>query len=48
VTPYLDDKRNRVAYSLRARAMRAPVAGTRGWEGGVRAVRNVAEPPWGM
>ncbi len=24
VTPYVDDKRNRVAYSLRARAMRAP------------------------
>ncbi|MQA16408.1 MAG: plasmid replication, integration and excision activator [Pseudonocardiaceae bacterium] len=24
VTPYLDDKRGRVAYSLRARAMRAP------------------------
>lgn len=24
VTPYVDDRRNRVAYSLRARAMRAP------------------------
>ena len=28
VTPYVDDKRNRVAYSLRARAMHAPVTGT--------------------
>ena len=27
VTPYVDDKRNRVAYSLRARAMRAPASG---------------------
>ena len=27
VTPYLDDKRNRVAYSLRATGMRAPRAG---------------------
>lgn len=26
VTPYLDDKRNRVTYSLRARAMRSPAA----------------------
>ena len=26
VTPYLDDKRNRVAYSLRATGMRAPRA----------------------
>jgi hypothetical protein len=26
LTPYLDDKRNRVAYSLRARAMRSPTA----------------------
>jgi hypothetical protein len=26
VTPYLDDKRNRVTYSLRARAMRSPTA----------------------
>ncbi|MGH3922782.1 MAG: hypothetical protein ACRDTT_07930 [Pseudonocardiaceae bacterium] len=25
VTPYVDDKRNRVAYSLRARSMRGPV-----------------------
>ncbi|MCA1677238.1 MAG: plasmid replication, integration and excision activator [Actinobacteria bacterium] len=29
VTPYLDDKRNRVAYSLRARAMRAPTKTTK-------------------
>jgi len=29
VTPYVDDKRNRVAYSLRARAMRAPATGTK-------------------
>ena len=29
VTPYVDDKRNRVAYSLRARAMRGPVTGTK-------------------
>ncbi|MGH3798428.1 MAG: plasmid replication, integration and excision activator [Pseudonocardiaceae bacterium] len=29
VTPYLDDKCNRVAYSLRARAMRAPAKGTK-------------------
>lgn len=29
VTPYVDDKRNRVAYSLRARAMHAPGKGTR-------------------
>ena len=28
VTPYVDDKRNRVAYSLRARAMRAPTTGS--------------------
>ncbi len=27
VTPYVDDKRNRVAYSLRARAMHAPGKG---------------------
>jgi hypothetical protein len=27
VTPYMDDKRNRVAYSLRANGMRAPQAG---------------------
>ncbi|MGH3903259.1 MAG: plasmid replication, integration and excision activator, partial [Pseudonocardiaceae bacterium] len=27
VTPYVDDKRNRVAYSLRARAMHAPTKG---------------------
>ena len=27
VTPYLDDKRNRVAYSFRASVMRAPVIG---------------------
>jgi hypothetical protein len=27
VTPYVDDKRNRVAYSLRASSMRAPVIG---------------------
>ena len=27
VIPYVDDKRNRVAYSLRARAMRAPATG---------------------
>ncbi|MGH3916733.1 MAG: plasmid replication, integration and excision activator [Pseudonocardiaceae bacterium] len=27
VTPYVDDKRNRVAYSLRARAMHAPTMG---------------------
>lgn len=27
VTPYVDDKRGRVAYSLRAREMRAPVTG---------------------
>ncbi|MGQ0480581.1 MAG: plasmid replication, integration and excision activator [Pseudonocardia sp.] len=27
VTPYVDDKRGRVAYSLRAREMRAPVSG---------------------
>jgi len=27
VTPYLDDKRNRVAYSFRATGMRAPQAG---------------------
>jgi hypothetical protein len=27
VTPYLDDKRNRVAYSFRAQLMRAPVVG---------------------
>jgi hypothetical protein len=26
VTPYLDDKRNRVTYSLRARGMRSPAA----------------------
>lgn len=30
VTPYVDDKRNRVAYSLRAAAMCAPVRGVRG------------------
>jgi len=29
VTPYVDDRRNRVAYSLRARAMRAPARGAR-------------------
>ncbi|MGH3905452.1 MAG: plasmid replication, integration and excision activator [Pseudonocardiaceae bacterium] len=29
VTPYVDDKRNRVAYSLRARAMRAPAKGVK-------------------
>jgi len=29
VTPYLDDKRNRVAYSLRARAMGAPTKTTK-------------------
>lgn len=29
VTPYVDDKRGRVAYSLRARAMRAPGAGAK-------------------
>lgn len=28
VTPYVDDKRNRVAYSLRARAMHSPTTGT--------------------
>ena len=28
VTPYVDDKRNRVAYSLRARAMHAPGTGS--------------------
>src|ERR1051326_531617 len=28
VTPYVDDKRNRVAYSLRARAMHAPTTGS--------------------
>lgn len=27
VTPYVDDKRNRVAYSLRARAMHGPATG---------------------
>ena len=27
VTPYLDDKRNRVAYSFRAVSMRAPIVG---------------------
>jgi hypothetical protein len=30
VTPYVDDKRGRVAYSLRAREMRAPVVGKSG------------------
>lgn len=40
VTPYLDDRRNRVAYSVRARAMRPPAnrggkpAGTTGAAGG--------------
>ena len=29
VTPYVDDKRNRVAYSLCARAMHAPTTGTK-------------------
>ncbi|HEU0089240.1 MAG TPA: plasmid replication, integration and excision activator [Pseudonocardiaceae bacterium] len=29
VTPGVDDKRHRVAYSMRARAMRAPATGTR-------------------
>lgn len=29
VTPYLDEKRNRVAYSFRASAMRAPARGAR-------------------
>lgn len=29
VTPYLDDKRNRVAYSIRATEMRAPSTGAR-------------------
>lgn len=29
VTPYVDDKRNRVAYSLRARAMHGPAAGSK-------------------
>lgn len=29
VTPYLDDKRNRVAYSFRATNMRAPQIGSR-------------------
>lgn len=29
VTPYVDDKRNRVAYSLRARAMHPPATGTK-------------------
>jgi len=35
VTPYLDDKRNRVAYSLRARAMRAPTKTTKAAPGSV-------------
>jgi hypothetical protein len=30
VTPYLDDKRGRVAYSFRAREMRAPIVGKAG------------------
>lgn len=38
VTPYVDDKRNRVAYSLRATAMHAPVRGTRGSAEGKAAV----------
>ena len=29
VTPYVDDKRHRVAYSLRARAMHAPATGAK-------------------
>ena len=29
VTPYVDDKRNRVAYSFRATGMRAPQPGAR-------------------
>jgi len=33
VTPYVDDKRNRVAYSLRATAMRAPGRGRSGGAG---------------
>jgi len=33
VTSYMDDKRNRVAYSLRARAMRAPALGTKASSG---------------
>jgi hypothetical protein len=33
VTPYVDDRRNRVAYSLRARAMRALASGTKASSG---------------
>lgn len=33
VTPYVDDKRNRVAYSLRATAMNAPAKGKAGHDG---------------
>ncbi len=33
VAPYVDDKRNRVAYSLRARAMHAPATGTKATPG---------------
>ena len=33
VTPYVDNKRNRVVYSLRARAMRAPASGTKASSG---------------
>lgn len=34
VTPYVDDKRNRVAYSLRASAMNAPAKGKSAGQGG--------------